>query len=119
LTNSPTFNEIRQPAQGFAGCVFNGMVTSKTETEIFEAWVAALAKYADEPVRTARVHQNAESAESKPALQKVAAGPNRSLGGYFDYSLWPDRERFLELDKAIASGQDLRDLNIEPETGVF
>ncbi len=51
------------------------------------------------------------SRELKPPLQKLAAGPWRSLGGYFDYSLWPDRERFLELDKAIASGQELR----EPE----
>ena len=39
-------------------------------------------------------------------MEKLAAGPWRSLGGYFDYSHWPDRERFLELDKAIAAGQE-------------
>ena len=34
-------------------------------------------------------------------LQKLPPGPTRSLGGYFDYGLWPDCERFLELDRAI------------------
>lgn len=29
--------------------------------------------------------------------------PWLSLGGHFDYAKWKDRERFLELDKAIAS----------------
>jgi hypothetical protein len=118
LTNSPTFNEIRQPAQGFAGCVFDGVVTSKAEADIFEAWVAALAKYADEPVRTPRIQNEPTVSEPKPPLEKVAAGPYRSLGGYFDYSLWPDRERFLELDKAIATGQDLRDASLEQENGL-
>lgn len=46
-------------------------------------------------------------------LQKVAAGPWRSLGGYFDYSGWVDRERFLELDRAIARDGD----GDEPEDG--
>lgn len=29
--------------------------------------------------------------------------PWLSLGGHFDYVYWTDRDRFLELDKAIAS----------------
>jgi hypothetical protein len=34
-------------------------------------------------------------------LEKLPPGPTRSLGGYFDYELWPDCERFLELDRAL------------------
>ena len=42
-----------------------------------------------------------EPAAALPAA-KLPAGPWRSLGGYMDYSGWEDRERFLELDAAIA-----------------
>jgi hypothetical protein len=35
------------------------------------------------------------------ALAPFAAFSWRSLGGHFDYETWPDRERFLKLDKAI------------------
>lgn len=49
-------------------------------------------------------------------LQKLEAGPWRSLGGYFDYSLWPERDRFLELDRAIAAGQDLRDPAVDRDS---
>jgi len=37
--------------------------------------------------------------------EKVAPGPWRSLGGYLDYTTWPDRKRFLELDRAIAASR--------------
>ena len=36
-----------------------------------------------------------------PRLRKLAPGPSRSLGGYLDYEGWPDRERFMELDRAL------------------
>ncbi len=42
-----------------------------------------------------------EPAAALPAT-KLPPGPWRSLGGYMDYSGWADRERFLELDAAIA-----------------
>ena len=109
MTNSSTFNETRQLAEGLSGCVFNRLVTSKTESSSFEAWVATLAMFVDEPERETRAQQDAATDEIKPPLQKLAAGPWRSLGGYFDYSLWPDRERFLELNKAIAAGQEGRE----------
>ena len=48
------------------------------------------------------------SHEVNTALQKVSAGPWISAGGYFDYSGWADRERFMELDKAI-SGEWVED----------
>jgi hypothetical protein len=111
--NTSTFNETPQPAQGIAGYIFNGLAASKTENVSFEAWIATLAKLAEDHEREARIaHDGAVGVpprETKPPLQKVAASPWRSLGGYFDYSHWPERERFLELDKAIASGQEIHD----------
>jgi hypothetical protein len=34
-------------------------------------------------------------------LRALPPGPTRSLGGYLDYSGWPDQQRFLELDMAL------------------
>ena len=48
-------------------------------------------------------------------IQKLAAGPWRSLGGYFDYSAWTDRERFRELDRAIAKAEGRDGIQDEPE----
>ena len=48
---------------------------------------------------------NTRSREINAPLQKVSAGPWMSVGGYFDYSNWADRERFMELDKAIARAE--------------
>jgi hypothetical protein len=41
--------------------------------------------------------------EASTPLPGFPPGPWRSLGGCFDYSEWADRDRFLELDKALAS----------------
>jgi hypothetical protein len=38
-------------------------------------------------------------------LSQLPPGPWRSLGGYLDYSDWPERDRFIELDRAIEAGQ--------------
>lgn len=45
--------------------------------------------------------ETSEPAAGIPA-KKLPPGPWRSLGGYMDYSGWDERERFLELDAAIA-----------------
>ena len=99
------------------GCVINGPVSSQTENATFEAWMAILAKLAEEKEQEPRAPRepgNGSAArEIKLPLEKLPEGPWRSLGGYFDYSLWPDRERFLELDRAIASGQDIREPEVE------
>lgn len=45
-----------------------------------------------------------ESVDASPVsepLQKLPPGPWRSLGGYLDYTDWPERDRFAELDQAI------------------
>jgi hypothetical protein len=49
-------------------------------------------------------------------LQRLDAGTWRSLGGYFDYSGWTARERFMELDKAIASDLYRCECDVEPDT---
>jgi hypothetical protein len=41
-----------------------------------------------------------------PRLRKLPPGPSRSLGGYLDYEGWPDRERFMELDRALQHAAD-------------
>ena len=41
-----------------------------------------------------------------PRLRKLPPSPSRSLGGYLDYEGWPDRERFMELDRALQHAAD-------------
>ena len=114
LTNLSTFNETHQPAEAL-GCLFNGLVPSRSGNDDFEAWIATLTQLAEEHEQEVRITRNVRtdisSREVRPPLPKLAAGPWRSLGGYFDYSHWPDRERFLELDKAIATNRE-RDMEI-------
>jgi hypothetical protein len=43
--------------------------------------------------------------EASTLMPRLPAGSWRSLRGCFDYSRWHDRERFLELDRALASAQ--------------
>lgn len=45
-----------------------------------------------------------EPATINPPLRELPPGPWRSSGGYLDYSDWPERERFAELDRAIETG---------------
>ena len=119
-----SLNGTPQLADGFAGCLLDGLVTSEGQgnRETVEQWIAILTQLADDQDRKPRAvrdfgHRHVFSQKSvtdesarelrpSPPLQKVEAGPWRSLGGYFDYSLWPDRDRFLELDRAIAAMQD-------------
>ena len=54
--------------------------------------------------------------EGTPALQKVPPSEWRSLGGFFDYCHWADRDRFLELDKAIAASRGGQTFEFENDT---
>jgi hypothetical protein len=110
-------NEIAQLAEGLPGCLFNELLTDGGSPEI---WQALLREFKNEPDRPARRNQNIEktdlaSPESQGRLQKVAQGPWRSLGGYFDYTDWQDRERFMELDMAIARSQHSSEADDELE----
>jgi hypothetical protein len=112
-----------QLAEGLPGCLLNGLVSSESDSgqETVEHWIAILTQLAEEQDRRSRIgrefpsrdHTEDAARENRPPLQKVAAGPYRSLGGYFDYSAWPDRDRFLELDRAISTGQDLHNVTEE------
>lgn len=120
LTPSHTFHQIPSPAEGLPSCLSNGRVAPELNNASFELWIAALTKYASEQELEGQAAEVAaiptpQPREVKPPMPKLAAGPWRSLGGYFDYSLWPDRDRFLELDRAIAIGQDLRDADSDPD----
>jgi len=73
-----------------------------------EMWQALIREFGDrnEPQRHIKEKQSSSSLETVPPLPKLPPGPWRSLGGYFDYSTWQDRERFRELDRALASGRN-------------
>jgi hypothetical protein len=118
LTPSHNFHQTPGPAEGLPSCLSNGRVAPELNNDSFELWIA-LTKYASEQEPEGEVVQDAAiiqpPREIKPPLPKLAAGPWRSLGGYFDYSSWSDRDRFLELDRAIAAGQDLRDADASHE----
>ena len=128
MTNSHNFNETSRSPEGIPSCIFQGIIAPQGEDDRFEVWIAALQKLAEQQdrevrERSARVVNDAANGaaapEIKPPLPKLAAGPWRSLGGYFDYTHWADRERFLELDKAIAASQDLRELDVDRDNPMF
>ena len=48
-----------------------------------------------------------QGVETVSRLRRLPPGPFRSLGEYLDYSGWPDRERFLELDRALKARRQL------------
>ena len=117
MTNLIILNETHRAGQNVPGYVFDGLTASQTERECFEAWIATLAKLAEEhesrPFLVRDKRADCAPRDLKPALPKLPAGPWRSLGGYFDYSDWSERERFLELDRAIAASQDLQEDSLD------
>ena len=48
--------------------------------------------------------------EARSRLARHAPGPWISIGGYLDYTNWPERHRFLWLDEQIASEHRLQEL---------
>jgi hypothetical protein len=84
-------DENTQPVEGFLG-----RTLSEGTSDTWVAFLQAFNQGPDDP--TADV----PSFETGTPLQKLDAGPWRSIGGRLDYSGWSARERFLELDKAIA-----------------
>jgi hypothetical protein len=97
--------------------VFSGLVLSELDGNS-EAAISLLHELAQEqefqnrrPPAEARTCQR--QWENGSPLRKLPPSEWRSLGGYFDYCLWADRERFMELDKAIAATQ--RSQIFEPE----
>lgn len=64
-----------------------------------------------------------QSGQEEPApvlvrpLREVAPGPWRSLGRYLDYTNWPERERFVELDRAIETNAQMEQFDEVCESG--
>jgi hypothetical protein len=50
---------------------------------------------------------NPEDVEAVSRLRRLPPGPFRSLGGFLDYAEWPDRDRFLELDRSLRARRQL------------
>ena len=124
MTQLTPLHEIAQLAEGLPSCMFADLFRTETKTAAIEPWAALLHEFtpALEQKRPAGNDAAAEidaSAEASGPLQKLAAGPNRSLGGYFDYTYWKDRERFLELDRLIASGQTSHETEDEADRQIF
>jgi hypothetical protein len=107
-----SFNEIAELADGFPDCRLSNLPTTGTNDGASEAWLAFVREHGRiEPDRAVRDTHNESvdgsfSTEITAPLQTVPPGSWRSLGGYLDYSGWAARERFLELDKAIARAHD-------------
>src|SRR5579863_4709461 len=57
-----------------------------------------------EPASKERSDPADEPSTTSLPLRELPPGPWRSSGGYLDYSDWPERERFAELDRAIQAG---------------
>jgi hypothetical protein len=87
--------------------LFRTRLTAEFNDETSQVWQSLLSAFAPDsetkPGRIARERSADTPREIRGPLSKVEPGPWRSLGGYLDYSHWQDRERFLELDRAIAA----------------
>jgi len=83
---------------------------TRTNTEMWQALIREFGDRQDPPQRThsRNKEQSSPLLEDIAPLPKLPPGPWRSLGGHFDYSTWQDRNRFLELDRALARAQSRR-----------
>ena len=115
-------NQASQPASSVAGYVFSGLVLSEIDGNSAAA-ISLLQELAREQEFENRRHQEVRTIqrpwENSSPMRKLPPSEWRSLGGYFDYCQWADRERFMELDKAIASSQRGQMYELETDPEVF
>ena len=120
---SPTANnETRQPASAIPVYAFEGLVTEEFDNASADAAIALLRELArvqefENRSQEARVYQR--TYEYNPPLQRLPPSEWRSLGGYFDYSLWADRDRFMELDRAIAASRQSQIYELDSDAGMI
>jgi hypothetical protein len=106
----------------FLTVMLNNLLSAETADGASEAWLALLREYKlVEPDRRVRYAHNdnvvgISSPETSAPRPRLAASPWRSVGGYLDYSEWAARERFVELDKAIAAFNALVSAHSKPDT---
>jgi hypothetical protein len=110
-----TASEIAPLLELFPGSTLNELFGVNSDDAASGTWLAdALDEYTLDSCYSVREndHQDAVGialGETSTPLPRLAAGAWRSLGGCLDYSGWKDRDRFLQLDKAIASAACPRD----------
>jgi hypothetical protein len=101
---------------------FDGLVTSQLDSDSADAAIAMLRELAR--AQEAGIERLQESKaqhrtyEYSCPLQRLPPSEWRSLGGYFDYCHWADRERFVELDRAIAAAQRGQIFELETNSGM-
>jgi hypothetical protein len=119
LINSVTCNEIAQPVIALRNSMVNELNTTAINDGRSEWWSCLLRDSADQQelgTRNSRklVRSPLPYKFSTP-FPKLDASLYRSCGGYFDYSNWIDRDRFMELDKAISLDPRRHSLDLEPD----
>ncbi len=116
-------NETPQPADAAAGYLYHETIASEFNGNSAQAAISILQELARsqelETVHSREVRTHQRSYESTPPLPKLPPSDWRSLGGYFDYCLWADRERFMELDRAIAASQRTQLFELETDAEIF
>ncbi len=116
MFDSSTRNETPQPVVGLPGCIFNGLTTAQSNNVGSAKLISLLLEWSGEQQCETRGAQGTQidacSHEISTPLQKVSAGPWMSRGGYFDYSGWAARERFVELDNAIAGSAIIKEFEL-------
>jgi hypothetical protein len=123
LFSSSTNYETRQPASTVPVYAFEGLITPEFDSASADLAISLLRELAraqefEEPrTQEARAYQRPN--EYTCPLEKVPPGEWRSLGGYFDYTHWADRERFMELDRAIAASHRRQTYELEIDSRMF
>jgi hypothetical protein len=83
------------------------LISLESPRDYSEKWTSLVREFAEEQERGHRhvdkARDNTRPCEINMPRRKLSGGPWQSLGGYFDYSDWTARERFMELDEAIAA----------------
>jgi hypothetical protein len=117
LINSTTYHQLDQPLVFLRDSLIDERTTS-TITCGSEELRLLLGELADQQEPEAR-HSRTDLASPVKCytapLSKVDAGPYQSLGGYFDYTNWAGRDRFMELDKAISLIPCQRNSELAPD----
>ncbi len=123
MLSQPMNTNTPQPTGAVPGFAFHELITSDFGGNSAEAAIALLQELARSQefetrgFREVRTHQRPY--ESGPPLQKLPPSDWRSLGGYFDYALWADRDRFMELDRAISASQRTQLIEAETDPAIF
>ena len=110
------------PVDTLPVCMLNDLLAAELNDLNTGTWKAFLREFAPEPESSFDLAEEDApeilSPEVKAPLHRLETGRWCSLGGYLDYSDWTARERFLELDRAIACDQQHhreRDARPEPQ----